>query len=372
MKFPRPRKLEINEYPDLTTTQPELLKYMVNNFISPLPGSDIATYIEQTIQFLKTQHKEKAVAARVNNIHINRTLPFVSMKISPLQESIQCLVDTGAANSLLHCDIAKQLPIKIQATSIKLVTATGSSSTAVQGIAHIYFELSSSATKTANLYCTTFIVTNQLNGLQAMLGAEFLLNPNKVSSISASKLALKSNNKTIQILLLQQLPPATTIPDNQSTNSITTDTEQNSEIFSSHSIHESLEDETLPPAEEMFDDHQTLEFESLDKTFTIDDGDYSECPPEQYNNLIKLMSEFRDRFSTSKLDLETTAIFEAKLPTLPGKVVNQKCRRLPHHKYQFAIKAIGQLEKAGVVRKSDSPWRSNVVLVPKPSEKNEL
>jgi hypothetical protein len=127
MKFPRPRKLEINEYPDLTTTQPELLKYMVNNFISPPPGSDIATYIEKTIQFLRTQHKEKTAAARVNNININRTLPFVSMKIPPLQESIQCLVDTGAANSLLHPDIAKQLPIKIQATSIQLVTATGSS-----------------------------------------------------------------------------------------------------------------------------------------------------------------------------------------------------------------------------------------------------
>jgi hypothetical protein len=151
----------------LTTTQPELLKYMVNNFISPPPGSDIATYIEKTIQFLKTQHKEKTVAARVNNININRTLPFVSMKIPPLQESIQCLVDTGAANSLRHSDIAKQLPIKIQATSIKLVTATGSSNTAVQGIAHIYFELPSSLKKTANLYCTTFIITNQLNGLQA-------------------------------------------------------------------------------------------------------------------------------------------------------------------------------------------------------------
>jgi hypothetical protein len=137
MKFPRPRKLEINEYPDLTPTQPELLKYMVNNFISPPPGSDIATYIDQTIQFLKTQHREKTIATRVNNININRTLPFVSMKIPPFQKSIQCLVDTGAANSLLHSDIAKQLPITIQATSIKLVTATGSSNTAVQGIAHI-------------------------------------------------------------------------------------------------------------------------------------------------------------------------------------------------------------------------------------------
>jgi hypothetical protein len=72
----------------------------------------------------------------------------------------------------------------------------------------------------------------------------------------------------------------------------------------------------------MFNDHQTLEFESLDKTFTINDGDYSECPPEHYNVLMKLMSEFKDRFSTSKLDLETTKIYEARLPTLPGRVVN--------------------------------------------------
>jgi hypothetical protein len=101
------------------------------------------------------------------------------MKIPPLQESIQCLVDTGAANSLLHSDIAKQLPVQIQATSIKLVTATGSSNTAVQGIAHIHFKLSNSAKKNSNLFCTTFIITNQLNELQAILGAEFLFNSKK-------------------------------------------------------------------------------------------------------------------------------------------------------------------------------------------------
>jgi hypothetical protein len=141
-----------------------------------------------------------------------------------------------------------------------------------------------------------------LNGLQAILGAEFLLNPKKVSSISATRLALKTNNKTIQIPLLQQLPPATTIPDNQPVNSISNipaNNGQKTETFSSHSIHESLDNETLPPAEEMFDDHQPLEFESLDKTFTIKDGDYSECPPEYYDKLMKLMTEFKDRFSTS-------------------------------------------------------------------------
>jgi hypothetical protein len=36
------------------------------------------------------------------------------------------------------------------------------------------------------------------------------------------------------------------------------------------------------------------------------------------------------------------------------------------------MKAVRQLEKANVVRESDSPWRSNVVMVPKPVGKNEL
>ena len=36
------------------------------------------------------------------------------------------------------------------------------------------------------------------------------------------------------------------------------------------------------------------------------------------------------------------------------------------------MKAIRQLEEAGVVSESDSEWRSNVVLVPKPTGKGEL
>jgi hypothetical protein len=45
---------------------------------------------------------------------------------------------------------------------------------------------------------------------------------------------------------------------------------------------------------------------------------------------------------------------------------------LLQHKYEFAIKAVRQLEKANIVRESDSPWRSNVVMVPKPVGKMSL
>jgi hypothetical protein len=36
------------------------------------------------------------------------------------------------------------------------------------------------------------------------------------------------------------------------------------------------------------------------------------------------------------------------------------------------LKAVRQLEEAGVVRESDSPWRSNIVMVPKPMGKNKF
>ena len=74
----------------------------------------------------------------------------------------------------------------------------------------------------------------------------------------------------------------------------------------------------------------------------------------------------------SKLDLEVTDKYEATLDTIEGKKVIQKVRILSPHKFDFAIKAIRQLEAAGVVRESDSEWRSNVVMVPKPMGKDEL
>jgi hypothetical protein len=65
-------------------------------------------------------------------------------------------------------------------------------------------------------------------------------------------------------------------------------------------------------------------------------------------------------------------MYEAELNTHPGKKVVQRVRALPPHKFDFALKAVRQLEEAGVVRESDSPWRSNIVMVPKPMGKNEL
>ena len=57
------------------------------------------------------------------------------------------------------------------------------------------------------------------------------------------------------------------------------------------------------------------------------------------------MKDFEDRFSKSQLDLEITDKYTADLETVEGKKVVQKVRFLPNYRYNFAIKAIKQLEK---------------------------
>jgi hypothetical protein len=136
--------------------------------------------------------------------------------------------------------------------------------------------------------------------------------------------------------------------------------------INSHSMKQEFQDETLPDSIELFENSQELKEEVLTKKITLADGDYSQCPAEHLEKLKTLLEDFKDRFSESKLDLEITDMYTAELETTPGKIVNQKCRRLPTDRFEFAKKAIKQLMEMNVVSESDSEWRSNVVMVPKP------
>ncbi len=59
MKFPKPRILTKNEYPDLKTPQPDLFKELINEIIYPEDGSARERYLQQTIDDLKERFVEK-------------------------------------------------------------------------------------------------------------------------------------------------------------------------------------------------------------------------------------------------------------------------------------------------------------------------
>ena len=385
MKFPRPRTLLNNEFPDLTEDQPELLQKLVSRIIKPIPNSLEDIYIDSTIKHIKSKATENAKKLRLFNTNVGKKLYYVYMTLPPSEERILCLVDTGASNSLLHYKIAEKLQLEVKRANMQIATATGTSGNIITGTSHQKFRLFTSNHKHVE-FCTNFIVTKKLNGMQCILGAEFLLDEKRVIAISASKLTAQfanekftipvfSDHPTLNYNIELEEPSEEDESDQLTVNEEKTHGESaniNSIAYSfNHNISQDLENETLPPSEQLFDNTYELKFESLEKTISLEDADYSDCPAEYLKPLKKMLAEYDDRFSKSKLDLKSTTLYEASLPTIPGRMVQQKVRRLPPHKYQFAIQAIKQLQESGVVRESDSAWRSNVVLVPKPTSQDE-
>jgi hypothetical protein len=62
MKFPKPKHLTENEYPDLEISQPELIKHFVQDIVYPKENSPMCKYIEQTVLYLKETKSNKAQA----------------------------------------------------------------------------------------------------------------------------------------------------------------------------------------------------------------------------------------------------------------------------------------------------------------------
>jgi hypothetical protein len=111
-------------------------------------------------------------------------------------------------------------------------------------------------------------------------------------------------------------------------------------------MRDSMDEEILPPSDVLFDDMQELKFELLEKTITLEEADYTDCPFEYLPKLKPLFNDFSHIFSKSKLDLEITNLYTADLPTKKGKIVQQKVKRLPFHKYVFTTQAVKQLIKS--------------------------
>ena len=228
MKFPKPKHLVINEYPDLDITQPELLRQFVQNYVHPKENSYMDRYISRTIEVLK-QAKSKKAKEKARKKALNNNIKLLNtqnISVNSMQNNIaklghelffivchvrnnekklympfKALTDTGASNSLLHTSVANKLGIKYEPIKLILATATGHDDTAVKGIAHLKFRVRSTEGKIIAT-CANFIISSRLNGLEAILGNEFLFRNKNVKSISLTKLEMFNDNtiESIEIL----------------------------------------------------------------------------------------------------------------------------------------------------------------------------
>ena len=81
--------------------------------------------------------------------------------------------------------------------------------------------------------------------------------------------------------------------------------------------------------------------------------------------LIELLKEFRDMFSSGPNDLGSTSITTHKIDVGEAIPVKQRPRRLPIKQREEANKLIEEMRSLGVVEPSQCPWTSPIVLVKK-------
>jgi len=106
-------------------------------------------------------------------------------------------------------------------------------------------------------------------------------------------------------------------------------------------------------------------YKHLSKLLEGVDGRVSET---QRAELIKILHEYVDVFSTGETDLGETSLAAHQIDTGDARPIRQTLRRQPFHLLDKIDEHVAKMVKAGVVEPSCSPWTSNIVVVSKKDE----
>ena len=97
----------------------------------------------------------------------------------------------------------------------------------------------------------------------------------------------------------------------------------------------------------------------------------SDISNETHESFCQLPQKYQLAFSTCSEDISHTELITMDIDTGLSKPVSQRTYNLPLKPHNWVKKEIEQLECAGVIEKSLSPWASPIVIVPKKSAPGE-
>ena len=86
---------------------------------------------------------------------------------------------------------------------------------------------------------------------------------------------------------------------------------------------------------------------------------------EQIGRVHKLLLEYRDVFSMEEFDIGHTTTIRHRIDLEDARPFKQRHRRIPPGMYEEVKAHLQQLYDQGIIRESNSPWASGVVLVRK-------
>ena len=98
------------------------------------------------------------------------------------------------------------------------------------------------------------------------------------------------------------------------------------------------------------------------KSFNLHETELSK---EQILKVHKLLLQFRDVFSEGEFDIGHTTTVKHRIDLVDETPFKQGHRRIPPAMYDEVREHLRQLQEAGIIRRSNSPFASSVVLVRK-------
>ena len=120
---------------------------------------------------------------------------------------------------------------------------------------------------------------------------------------------------------------------------------------------------------------------ALESDFLVSPGDVKkvrrcmlperDISDETHESFHQLLNKYQAAFSTSSEDIGHTELITMDIDTGLSQPVSQRPYTLPLKHHDWVKKEIEQLECAGIIEKSLSPWASPIVIVPKESGPGE-
>ena len=92
---------------------------------------------------------------------------------------------------------------------------------------------------------------------------------------------------------------------------------------------------------------------------------------ETHKSFHQLLDKYQAAFSTSSEDIGHTELITMDIDTGLSQPVSKRPYTLPLKHHDWVKKEIEEIECAGIIEKSLSPWASPIVIVPKKSGPGE-
>ena len=107
----------------------------------------------------------------------------------------------------------------------------------------------------------------------------------------------------------------------------------------------------------MSPEKEKLLFEKVDLT------GISKWDPADQEEVRELFKEYGKIFALDDLDLGHTSVVKHEIKLNDYTPFKERYRRIPPHQYDEVKKHLKEMLEIGVIRKSNSPWASAVLLV---------